>query len=55
MKLEQQLLHSINGSGKVKLSKEMMDEVGLVPGRRIEITVEPGLIKISPVKASLVR
>lgn len=55
MKLEQQLLHSINGSGKIKLSKEMMDEVGLVPGRRIEITVEPGLIKISPVKASPVR
>jgi hypothetical protein len=52
MKLEQQLLHSVNGSGKIKLSKEVMDEVGLIPGRRIEIIVEKGLIKISPVNKS---
>jgi len=49
MKLEQRLLHSVNGSGKIKLSKEVMQEVGLTPGQRIEITVEKGSIKIIPV------
>jgi len=49
MKVEQQLLHSVNDSGKIKLSKKMMDEVGLVPGRRIEIVVENGMIKIRPI------
>ncbi len=48
MKLEQQLLHSVNDSGKIKLSKEIMDKVGLVPGRRIEIIVEKVLLKIRP-------
>lgn len=55
MKVEQLLLHSVNGSGKIKLSKEIMDAVGLIPGRRIEIVVEGGLIKIRPLnKISLV-
>jgi len=48
MKLRQQLLHSVNDSGKIKLSREVMDEVGLVPGRQIEIVVEKGLLKIRP-------
>ncbi|MDD1749846.1 MAG: hypothetical protein LUO89_08215 [Methanothrix sp.] len=48
MKLEQQLLHLVNDSGKIKLSREVMDEVGLAPGRRIEIIVEKGLLKIRP-------
>lgn len=49
MKVEQQLLHSVNGSGKIKLSRKIMDEVGMVPGRRIEIVVESGMIKIRPI------
>jgi antitoxin component of MazEF toxin-antitoxin module len=49
MKAEQRLLHSVNGTGKIKLSKKMMDEVGLVPGRRIEIVIESGIIKIRPI------
>lgn len=48
MKIEQQLLHSVNGTGKIKLTKKVMDEVGLVPGRKIEITVERGMIMIRP-------
>ncbi len=48
MKLEQQLLHSVNDSGKIKLSKKVMEEAGLVPGGRIEIIVEKGLLKIRP-------
>ncbi len=48
MKLEQQLLHSVNDSGEIKLSKEIMDKAGQVPGRRIEIVVEEGLLKIRP-------
>jgi hypothetical protein len=48
MKIEQRLLHSFNGTGKIKLTKEVMDEVGLVPGRRIEIVVERGLLSIRP-------
>ncbi len=52
MKVEQQLLHSVNGSGKIKLSKEIMNEVGLIPGRRIEIVVESGLIKIRTLNKS---
>jgi len=48
MKLNQMLLHSVNGSGKIKLSKEAMEEAGLVPGRRIEITIEKGVITIRP-------
>jgi hypothetical protein len=48
MKLKQQLLHSVNGSGKIKLSREAMAEAGLVPGERIEIVVEKGLLKIRP-------
>jgi len=49
MKLEQQLLHSVNDSGKIKLSKKVMDEAGMVPGRRIEIVVEKGLLMIRPI------
>jgi len=48
IKVEQQLLHSVNGTGKIKLSKKVMDEVGLVPGRRIDVVVENGMIKIRP-------
>jgi len=48
MKIEQRLLHSVNGTGKIKLTKKMMDEVGLAPGRRIEIVVESGSIRIRP-------
>ena len=48
MKIEQRLLHSVNGTGKIKLTKKVMDEVGLVPGRRIEIVVESGSIRIRP-------
>ena len=48
MKVEQQPLHSVNGSGKIKLSKKIIDDVGLVPGRRIEIVVESGMIMIRP-------
>ncbi|MDD1754825.1 MAG: hypothetical protein AB9879_11280 [Methanothrix sp.] len=48
MKLNQMLLHSVNGSGKIKLSKEAMEEAGLVPGRRIEIIIEKGVITIRP-------
>ncbi len=48
MKREQQLLHSVNDSGKIKLSREIMDEVGLVPGRRVEIVAEKGVLKIRP-------
>jgi hypothetical protein len=46
MKLGQQLLHSVNDSGMIKSSKKVMDDAGLVPGRRIEIIVETGLLKI---------
>jgi hypothetical protein len=48
MKLRQQLLHSVNDSGKIKLSREVMEEAGLVPGGRIEIVVEKGLLQIRP-------
>ncbi len=49
MKVEQHLLHSVNGSGKIKLSREVMVEAGLVPGMRVELYVEKNLIKIRPV------
>ena len=42
------LLHSVNGNGKIIISKKMLDEVGLAPGMPIEIVVKKDSITIRP-------
>ena len=48
MVLKKQLLHSVNGSGKIILSEKMLDEAGLSPGMFIEVVIKRlSLIHIS--------
>ncbi len=48
MVLKRQLLHSVNGSGKIILSEKMLDEAGLSPGMFIEVVIKKGSITIYP-------
>ena len=48
MVLKKQLLHSVNGSGKIMLSEKMLNEAGLAPGMFIEVVIKKGSITIFP-------
>jgi hypothetical protein len=48
MILRKQLLHSVNGSGKIILSEKMLAEAGFAPGMTVEIVVKKGSITIFP-------
>jgi len=48
MVLKRQLLHSVNGSGKIMLSEKMLNEAGLAPGMFIEVVIKKGSITIFP-------
>jgi hypothetical protein len=43
-----QLLHAVNGDGKIILSQKALDEAGLKPGMCIKIVIENGSITILP-------
>ena len=48
MVLKRQLLHSVNGSGKIVFSEKMLNEAGLAPGMFIEVVIKKGSITIFP-------
>ena len=52
MVFKRQLLHSVSGSGKIILSKKMLDEAGLAPGMFIEVVIKRGSITIFPISKS---